>query len=141
MQGGMNRVNQLMSDIDRSLNIDDYTQAVLDRLLSIANDATLTPEEQDTYDEWQKLAWDNYSVREFEKQQAAAAIDKAVAEGRAEGLAKGRAEGMAEGMAQGRAEGEAKALEETARKMKEQGLSTEVISACTGLDAQAIEGL
>ena len=54
---------------------------------------------------------------------------------REEGLAEGRAKGLAEGRAEGRAEG----IKETARKMKEDGLSSEVISRYTNLKVEEIE--
>jgi predicted transposase YdaD len=53
-------------------------------------------------------------------------------------LEKGRAEGRAEGFESGLEKGR-EALLETARKMRGMGLSTEQISAATGLSPEALE--
>ena len=74
-------------------------------------------------------------------------------EGRMEGLVEGRAEGRAEGLVEGRAEGERKGLEkgrtegrmverlDNAKKLKELGVSSEIIAQATGLDIKEIDGL
>lgn len=54
-----------------------------------------------------------------------------------EGLEQGRLEGRAEGRVEGRKEG----IMETARKMKEQGLDTEMICTVTGLSEDEIKSL
>ena len=64
-----------------------------------------------------------------------------LAEGRAEGLAEGRAEGLAEGRAEGLAEGRAEERFATARKMKDKGLDSTVISEITGLSKEDIDRL
>ena len=56
---------------------------------------------------------------------------------RKEGIAKGLAEGEAAGLAKGIAE-EKSAI---ARRMLENGLSAEMVSACTGLDEQEVKAL
>ena len=61
------------------------------------------------------------------------------AEGRAEGKAEGRKEGREEGHEEGRAKGREEALQETARKMKDMGLSTEQIREATGLTSDRID--
>ena len=58
---------------------------------------------------------------------------------REEGLAEGRTKGLAEGRAEGRAEGIKEGIKETARKMKDDGLSFEVISRYTNLTVEEIE--
>lgn len=72
-------------------------------------------------------------------------LDTAKMEGRAEGRVEGRVEGLAEGLAEGRAEGraEGKAEEQlrVARKMKEAGISVDVIVNCTNLSSEEIERL
>jgi len=62
-------------------------------------------------------------------------------EGHAEGRAEGRAEGIAEGHAEGRAEGRAEGKLESARKMKEAGLTADQIQMFTGLTPEEIEKL
>ena len=54
---------------------------------------------------------------------------------------KGLAEGKAEGKAQGRAEGKAEEKKEIAKKMKEKGLSIELIQEITNLSLEEIESL
>lgn len=54
---------------------------------------------------------------------------------------KGRAEGLAEGRAEGRAEGKEEANRDNARKMKELGMTADVISQVTGLPEEEIKVL
>jgi predicted transposase/invertase (TIGR01784 family) len=64
-----------------------------------------------------------------------------LAEGKAEGLAEGKAEGKAEGLAEGELIGEARGVEkgmaegilQTAKKMKSEGISVDIILKVTGL--------
>ena len=67
------------------------------------------------------------------------------AEGREEGLAEGREEGREEGRAEGRKEGRAEGREETSRihaiKMKEKGISDDLIAEITGLPFSEIQRL
>ena len=57
------------------------------------------------------------------------------------GLTEGREKGLAEGRAEGRAEGEKKALLNTARQMKADGLPAEVIAKYTHLTEEEIASL
>ena len=59
--------------------------------------------------------------------------NEALAEGRNEGLALGRAEGRNEGLALGRAEGRREASNEMACKMRDFGISEQIIQQVTGL--------
>lgn len=76
-------------------------------------------------------------------------LAKGLAEGHAKGLAKGLAEGLAEGhakgLAEGRAEGQAEGVQQeklqNARKMKELGMTIDIIAQVTGLSPQMIESL
>ena len=52
-----------------------------------------------------------------------------------------REEGLEEGLEKGRAEGRAEERTLVAQKMKQKGMSTEVISELTGLSAEEIEKL
>jgi predicted transposase/invertase (TIGR01784 family) len=60
---------------------------------------------------------------------------------RQEAIEEGLAEGRAEGLAEGRAEGRAEAILENAKKLKELGVDTSIISQATGLDIQVLEQL
>ena len=62
-------------------------------------------------------------------------------EARRKGLAEGKSEGKAQGRAQGRAEGKAEEKKEIAKKMKEKGLSIELIQEITNLSLEEIESL
>ena len=68
--------------------------------------------------------------------------DEGYAEGRDEGYVVGKAEGLAEGKAEGRAEGLAEGLKkskiEIAKRMKEKGLSEEIILEYTGINVSEI---
>ena len=69
------------------------------------------------------------------------AIETAKEEGRAEGREEGREEGRAEGREEGRTEGEQTKAIDTARKMKADGMPTELIAKYSGLTAEEIERL
>lgn len=53
----------------------------------------------------------------------------------------GRAEGRAEGIVEGKAEGKAEANSQTARNLKDLGVSVDVIAKATGLSVEEIEKL
>lgn len=65
------------------------------------------------------------------------------AEGRAIGIAEGKVVGIAEGKAEGKAEGRAEGIREKAiedaRKLREHGVSWEIITSATGVSPQEIE--
>jgi len=61
--------------------------------------------------------------------------------GKKKGRAEGRAEGLAEGLAEGRAEGQSKEKTDIARKMKADGMPTDIITKYTGLSRDEIEQL
>ena len=62
-------------------------------------------------------------------------------EGMKEGMKEGIKEGMKEGMKAGLEKGEQKKQIEIARKMKEGGISIDMIIQCTGLQSSDIENL
>lgn len=66
-------------------------------------------------------------------------IDDAREEGLKEGLAEGKAKGLAEGRAEGRAEGEHLKQIEIAKQMKKNGIPSQIIHDCTGLDLAEID--
>jgi len=63
------------------------------------------------------------------------------AKGREEGREEGRVEGRAEGLAEGEAEGEHNKAIESARSMKADGMSAELIAKYTGLTVEQINSL
>ncbi|MBR6104500.1 MAG: hypothetical protein IKP81_05555, partial [Paludibacteraceae bacterium] len=104
--------------------------------------ASYNPDERSIYEESLKNLWDLNNC-----------LDAAKRNGHDEGFAEGRAEGRAEGEAIGLEKGEAIGLEkgkeagkleertENARKMKECGIDTAIISTVTGLTLSEIEAL
>ena len=115
--------------------IDEQTRQVPQELLDNPDiKKAVTQIEESAFNDAQLLWYDDFwdAVR-VEK----TLVSDALTEGHAKGLAEGRAKGLAEGRAEGRAEG----LQETARKMKEMGISIDVISQVTGLTPREIEEL
>ena len=116
--------------------------SVFQKLAEIADVSSLTKEERLHYDEALRKYRDTLCVLEGaelrgEKRGEAKGLAKGLAKGREEGLAKGRAEGLAEGRTKGRAEERI----EIARNMKENGLSVDLIAACSGLSPEEIAQL
>jgi predicted transposase YdaD len=72
-------------------------------------------------------------------------IYEATQEGINEGIVKGRAEGINEGIDKGRAEGRTEGINEgivkTAKRMKDEGLDTDLIAKVTGLSESAIANM
>ena len=91
---------------------------IFQRLASIGNIASLSPEERRSYEIDLKRARDMYSQLKY-----------ASDEGRAVGLAEGRAEGRIEG------------YKETARNLKRMGLPLEQIQEATGLDMEYLRSI
>lgn len=105
--------------------------AIFGRLEQIASQANLSKEERAQYEyEW-KVYNDYFNTLESGEKKA-----------RAEGLEKGMAEGMAIGMEKGMEKGIEKGAEQknldNARKMKEKGISFDMIADITGLSEEAI---
>lgn len=119
--------------------------AVFQRLASISSLAELSREERRDYDHALKVYRDIYTFETEAKRHLDEALKKGREEGLAEGRAKGLAEGLAEGRAEGRAEGKMEGIEQgktlMAKKMREQGLSVDVISTCTGFSLDYLEKL
>ena len=116
--------------------------SVFQKLAEIADVSSLTKEERLHYDEALRKYRDTLCVLEGAEQRGlkrghAEGLAKGLAKGREEGLAKGRAEGLAEGRTKGRAEERI----EIARNMKENGLSVDLIAACSGLSPEEIAKL
>ena len=68
-------------------------------------------------------------------------VDGARDEGKFEGLKEGREQGRSEGREEGRAEGERAKAIDTARRMKTDGMPTELIAKYTGLTTEQISSL
>jgi len=105
----------------------EYIPAILNepifqKAFTILEEANLTPEQLKQYQKSLLTYWELKGV-----------VDTA----RDEGLAKGREEGRLEGREEGRLEG----LRLTAQKLKQEGLSIEMISKVTGLTTDEIEKL
>ena len=62
-------------------------------------------------------------------------------EGRKQGLAKGLEEGREEGRKEGRKEGATASKREVAGKMKDEGLSPDIIAKCTSLSIAEVQAL
>ena len=92
--------------------------AIFGRLEALASQANMTMEERAQYRHEWKIYNDYFN-----------SLDTAKEQGLKKGLEKGRAEGRAEG------------IKETAKKMKEMGLSVELIMTATGLSEEEIENL
>ena len=74
------------------------------------------------------MLWDD-QVREWKE------------EAREEGLAEGREEGRAAGIAEGEKRGKKENAIETARKLLKCNVSAGIISECTGLSLEELDGL
>lgn len=105
-------------------------KAVFERLEEIADVGALSKHEREVYDNSLKVYRD-YLVT----------MEAAKIEGRAEGRAEGREEGREEGRAEGREEGREEGKFEVARKMKEDGMSAEIIAKYTGFTIDEIKVL
>jgi predicted transposase/invertase (TIGR01784 family) len=92
--------------------------AVFQKLASIADVASLTQQERIAYDENLRIYRDNIAVYEGQY-----------------------LEGLEKGEAKGRAEGRVEALMENARRMKADGMATDLIAKYTGLSVNEIEQL
>ena len=100
--------------------------SVFQKLAEIADVSSLTKEERLHYDEALRKYRDTLCVLEGAEQR---------------GLKRGHAEGLAKGLAKGREEGLAKGRAETARNMKADGMSIELIQKYSGLSPEEIAKL
>ncbi len=113
---------------------DNLNDPLLERLFKAADTAKM---KQDTKESYMKsiLGEAEYeaNLEDWKAEGIEEGLREGLREGREEGLAKGRAEGLAEGRAEGQ--------REVARKMKAEGLASELISGCTGLTVDEIATL
>ncbi len=117
MSKKMKTTEELLAEIDALKHIPEETKAMFRRVVT-------TVEDDLTEDQWRdyELDLDKYQNMMIE-------------------IETGKAEGRAEGLAEGLAEGRKETRIEIARAMKAQGLATEVIAKCTGMEAETIENL
>ncbi len=121
-----------MSNFEEMPFIDKYP--VFKKLAAISDLRTLSPEEQEMYEEDIKIMRDLYATRQFELKRR----KKALAEGRAEGMAKGRAEGMAKGRAEGMAKGRAEEKVDIAKRLFGMGFTPEQVASGTQLSLDEV---
>ena len=81
------------------------------------------------------------AAEEGMKEGMKAGLEKGVKKGRLEGIKEGIKEGMKEGLEKGMEKGEQKKQIEIARKMREDGISIDIIIKYTGLQSSDIENL
>ena len=93
-------------------------KALFQRLEELARIVNMNKKERDEYEACLKVYRDQYNTWNYMK-------ERALEEGRAEGFEKGKKE----------------SLYEVAHKMKQSGMSLEVIAQCTGLSIEEIEQL
>ncbi|MCL2260947.1 MAG: Rpn family recombination-promoting nuclease/putative transposase [Fibromonadales bacterium] len=103
---------------------------LFDKIFMAAKIASFTSREYEEYRAGLMRKWDYGASMKFAKE-----------EGVAEGWKSGKAEGITIGEAKGVAIGEAKGVLRTARQMKAEGLSFNLISRVTGLSEDEIERL
>ena len=99
---------------------------VFRHLADVADISALSQGERQRYDESIKTMRDHISAYET-------AINKGLAKGRLEGKAEGKMEGVKEGLSLGAVQ--------TARRMKVEGFSIELITKITGLSPEEIASL
>lgn len=109
-------------------------KALFQRLEELARIVNMNKKERDEYEACLKVYRDNYNTWIYMKEQA-------LKEGLEEGLAKGIAKGIEQGIEIGVNKGKKESSYDIARKMKQKGLSVDMIAECTGLSKSEIEKL
>ena len=109
-------------------------KALFQRLEELARIVNMNRKERDEYEACLKVYRDNYNTWNYMKEQA-------LKEGLEEGLAKGIAKGIEQGIEIGVNKGKKENSYDIARKMKQKGLSVDMIAECTGLSNSEIEKL
>jgi flagellar biosynthesis/type III secretory pathway protein FliH len=111
---------------------------VFEDLWKVLDFYSLSEDEQVRYERQIKAEVDRRCILDSAKRRSKAeGKAEGLAEGKAEGKAEGLAEGLAEGVAKGRAEEHVKVVD-SARAMKSNGLSIDIIKQCTGLSEEEI---
>ena len=109
-------------------------KALFQRREELARIVNMNKKERDEYEACLKVYRDNYNTWIYMKEQA-------LKEGLEEGLAKGIAKGIEQGIEIGVNKGKKENSYDIARKMKQKGLSVDMIAECTGLTKSEIEKL
>ena len=109
-------------------------KALFQRREELARIVNMNKKERDKYEACLKVYRDNYNTWNYMKEQA-------LKEGLEEGLAKGIAKGIEQGIEIGVNKGKKENSYDIARKMKQNGLSVDMIAECTGLSNSEIEKL
>ncbi|MCR4736213.1 MAG: hypothetical protein K5829_14545, partial [Treponema sp.] len=96
-------------------------------------------------DYWDAVATENTirnaAIREGREEGLAKGMEEGLKEGLKEGRIKGIEEGIKQGIEQGIEQGKKEAILESARNLKLNGISTEIISKSLGLSLEEIEKL
>ena len=101
-------------------------KAVFDKLLEVADVASLSKDERILYDEALKRYRDYKNTIDYAEEK---------------GIEKGLERGIEIGKAKGKAEGKAEEQRLIAANLKKQGINPETIAQCTGLSVEEIDGL
>ena len=125
-------------------------RAVWDKLLEVADVASLNKDEKALYDRALKNYRDYHSIMETAqmdghkagwKEGHEAGLKAGLKEGREEGQKEGLEEGLKQGLQEGMIKGELKKQIEIAQKLKNMGLSISAIQESTGLSKEEIQQL
>ena len=120
---------------------DALKEQVFEHLARLVAVADLSEENRIAYDKALDRYRVNQIVEEDERRKNEEMRRKAAEEGMKEGLKEGIREGIKEGMEKGMEKGEQKKQIEIARKMREDGISIDIIIKYTGLQSSDIENL
>lgn len=105
-------------------------KALFQRLEEVARIVNMNKKERDEYEACLKVYRDNYNTWNYMKELALK-----------EGIAKGIDQGIEQGIEIGVNKGKKESSYDIARKMKQKGLSVDMIAECTGLSKSEIEKL
>ena len=109
-------------------------KALFQRREELARIVNMNKKERDEYEACLKVYRDNYNIWNYMKEQA-------LKEGFEEGIEKGIAKGIEQGIEIGVNKGKKANSYDIARKMKQKGLSVDMIAECTGMSKSEIEKL
>ena len=130
----LTEINRKTSEAPAELLANEATR----KALSLVEKSAMSEAQLYAYDKFWMAVTDEAGFLEARYQRG---MTEGMEKCRAKGLEEGRAEGRAKGLEEGRAEGEHSKALETARQMKSDGMSTELIAKYTGLLPEAIEKL
>ena len=113
-------------------------KALFQRLEELARIVNMNKKERNEYEVCLKVYRDNYNTWNYMKEQA---LKEGLAKGLAKGIAKGIEQGIEQGIEIGVNKGKKENSYDIARKMKQKGLSVDMIAECTGLSNSEIQKL